>query len=767
MHVNTLRSALRFLQYALFLLLMNTGISCQKSNPEPAQQITHVYVKLEGVTQQIKSTRVSWSVNDIRDQRSPYTFTKNLSYFGFDLTSPDNAGKLAISIDGLDDVCIVMSGERQLQIAGEQYIEATILLSNQATTCPISVEIVGIGKGTVRSIPAGIDCPGTCEGKFSIGTKVQLVPTPAVPASPFNWSGDCNGNGNCEIVADKLRKLRIDFTPRICSVSGWCQENPYPVVDTLYGGWIDSANQAYIVGNNGTMLRSVGDVWTSQNSRTGNSLQGIWGIADDDVWAVGATGTIIHWDGSFWKPVVSNTMENLTSIWGSSSNQVWAVGSAGTILKWDGTSWTNLMLGFPSRYLYKIWGSGASDVWVVGESGTIYNWNGNSWVLKASNTTRNLFDVWGTASDNIWAMGYTSIRRYNGSSWNTIALTDPLLRGLDRIWGSSVNTVWASGSDTNFYAGIWRWDGANWNNAYRGSSLSIIRGVFGDKLGKAYAVGDAGYIVRYDGTRWSQISDGDISPGKLYGGWGSDAANVWAVGGGFANDKGYIFRNVSGKWVKESYETPKRLTAAWGSAADDVWAVGIGGKIIRWNGQNWTTIDSGVTADLADVSGVSTNNVWAVGAGGIVLHWDGTTWSNAGNLTDDLKSIFTSGSDVWIVGLNRIHHWNGSAWSASPAMAAVRVHGLDSSTLFAVGDYLAYKWDGAQWIATAITTRLNAITVVSGTDIWASGQSLWHFDGNKWLEADPAVRPVNHIFAAGNQDLFAVGDGGAILHYRR
>lgn len=760
------RTVLGLASCSFFLALILSSNSCQSGNNGP-QPITHVYVKLEGVTQQIKSTRVTWSVNDKVDKRSPYTFTKNLTYFGLDLTAPDNQGKLAVVVDGLDDVCIVMSGERQLQIAGEEYVELSVTLTSQSTTCPLTVEIVGIGKGVVRSEPPGIDCPGICDSKFPIGTRIQLLPYPSVPSSPYNWSGDCSGSGNCELIADKPRSVRIDFTPRICSVSGWCQENPYPVADTLNGGWVDSQDQSYIVGSNGTILRSIGEVWSSQNSHTYSGLFGIFGISDNDSWAVGKGGTILHWNGAFWQPITSPTTFDLYSVWGSSTDQVWAVGDASTILKWDGTKWTDLMLGFPSRVYRKIWGSGPNDVWVAGDSGAIVNWNGSQWQQKTSGTTRTFYDLWGTAPDNIWAMGYTSVRRYNGSLWNPITLNDPQLRGLDKIWGTSVNTVWASGSDTNFNVGIWRWDGTNWVNAYHGNSQSIIRGMFGNKTGKVYGVGDSGYIAYYDGAAWSQISNGDIGDGRFYGGWGSDASHVWAVGGSLANDRGYIFNNFTGNWVRQGYQAARRLSAAWGSAADDVWAVGFGGVIVRWNGQSWNAVGSGVTADLTDIAGLSTNNVWAIGSGGIVIRWDGTSWNSAGNLTDDLKSIFVSGNDVWVVGVNRIHHWNGSAWSANPAMGAVRVHGLDSNTLYAVGDYVVYNWDGTQWVATTLTARLNALTVISSSDIWASGQSLWHYDGTKWLEADPAVRPMSHIFPVGKQDLFAVGDGGAILHFRR
>lgn len=755
--------------FALALSILLIVFNSCRSSSNNTNSVSHVYVRLDGVTQSIKSLRVHWKINGNYDKRSPFTFNKNLTYFGFDLASPDNHGELAIVVDALDDVCVIMSGERIININSEEYVELTIGLKQQNTSCPVHVDIVGIGNGTVKSEPPGIDCPLICDSNFPVGSKVKLTALPSVVSSPINWSGDCIGGAGCEVIADKLRTVRIDFTPRICSVagSGWCQEAPYPVIDTLNSGWIDSKGQVYIVGGNGTIIRSIGNVWASQRSETINDLLGVFGLSDDDIWAVGKLGIIRHWDGGAWNQSVSPTNLALYSVWGTQSDDVWAVGEATTILHWNGISWTPYNLGLPSRDLRKLWGSGSKDIWAAGDSGMLLHWDGSQWKQVASGTSRVLFDIWGSSTDNIWAMGFTSVIRYNGSNWSFVAQTDPLLKGLDHVWGISVNTVWASGSSSDLTYGIWRWDGSNWINSYKGSSSAIVRSLFGDRSGRVYGVGDSGLLLNYDGSRWSQLSSGDIGAGQLYGGWGSDPSNVWTVGGDLTNTRGYIFRNVSGRWLKEAYEAPNGLSAAWGSAADDVWAVGRGGLIIRWNGTTWSTVPSGVTADLKDVSGSSTNNVWAVGAAGTIVRWDGTKWANGGNLVDDLVSLFVYGNEVWVVGINRIHHWNGTAWSSSPATSAMRIHGLDNNTIFAVGDVVSYRWDGLQWNAIPIPAKLKSLTVVSASDIWAAGSSLWHYDGTKWIEADPAVRSMNHIFPVGPKDIFVVGYGGSIQHFQQ
>jgi len=62
----------------------------------------------------------------------------------------------------------------------------------------LTVNKNGTGTGTVRSMPAGIDCGATCMATFNSGTVVTLTPT-ADPGSTFvSWAGGgCGGMGAC------------------------------------------------------------------------------------------------------------------------------------------------------------------------------------------------------------------------------------------------------------------------------------------------------------------------------------------------------------------------------------------------------------------------------------------------------------------------------------------------------------------------------------------------------------------------------------------
>ena len=75
-----------------------------------------------------------------------------------------------------------------------------------------------------------------------------------------------------------------------------------------------------------------------QSSGATNNLQAVWGADADNIWVVGDAGTILRWDGSKWHTQSSGTTGDLHSVWGTAGN-IWVVGDAGTILRWDGSKW--------------------------------------------------------------------------------------------------------------------------------------------------------------------------------------------------------------------------------------------------------------------------------------------------------------------------------------------------------------------------------------------------------------------------------------------
>ena len=72
--------------------------------------------------------------------------------------------------------------------------------------------------------------------------------------------------------------------------------------------------------------------WIPQPSGTTNNLNGIWGTDANNIWVVGDSGTLLKWNGAAWTAQTSGTVSKLYDVWGSDANNFWAVGLAGTIL---------------------------------------------------------------------------------------------------------------------------------------------------------------------------------------------------------------------------------------------------------------------------------------------------------------------------------------------------------------------------------------------------------------------------------------------------
>ena len=56
------------------------------------------------------------------------------------------------------------------------------------------------------------------------------------------------------------------------------------------------------------------------------ALREVWASAADDAWAVGDGGTVVRWDGATWTPITLVTDADLYAIWGTGSDEIWAVG---------------------------------------------------------------------------------------------------------------------------------------------------------------------------------------------------------------------------------------------------------------------------------------------------------------------------------------------------------------------------------------------------------------------------------------------------------
>ncbi len=182
-------------------------------------------------------------------------------------------------------------------------------------------------------------------------------------------------------------------------------------------------------------------------------------------------------------------------------------------------------------------------------------------------------------------------------------------------------------------------------------------------------------------------------------------------------------------------------------------------------------------ATWQDGGGVET--VVAVGANGAILKRFGSTWAYMNGATDrELMALAVAPaadgeptSNAIAVGQAGVAvHWDGLRWQAQPTNtpATLEAVAFGSDTVaFAIAGPHILRWDGATWtFIHKAAANLHGILALSADEVFAVGESgaIVHGEGADFSETGAgnggALRAIVRG-AAG--ELFAVGEGGAVL----
>lgn len=283
------------------------------------------------------------------------------------------------------------------------------------------------------------------------------------------------------------------------------------------------------------------DGWCLITKDDASEISDIWGSSPDDIWAVGGSAAR-HWDGKTWTRMNFSDMKgSIVSVGGNATDDVWLAfhdgeAKTGSLVHWNGKQWS-LAHKRENSWPGGIWANGPRDAWAVGSimggGGYIYHWNGESWTLSADKLDANdegrvlgrLEDVWGTGPKDVWAVG-SAIFHWNGDAWLR-TLSGKRTKHLRGVWAGSRDNAWAVGDEGTAL----RWDGVEWLET--DSNTRQLYGVWGSKS-DVWAVGRKGAIIRWADNHWSPVSSG--IGGTLMSVWGLNEAahdgHVWAVGEG-------------------------------------------------------------------------------------------------------------------------------------------------------------------------------------------------------------------------------------------
>lgn len=196
------------------------------------------------------------------------------------------------------------------------------------------------------------------------------------------------------------------------------------------------------------------------------------------------------------------------------------------------------------------------------------------------------------------------------------------------------------------------------------------------------------------------------------------------------------------------------LHAAWSAGPNDHFVGGDGGVIMRWNGSDWTIMDTPTEKSIFSIAGTSPTDIWAVGGDektlsdterSLVMHFDGTQWSHVTppdffGSTYVLKGLTAiAPNNVWatVNGGPSLVHWNGTSWQFDLIGGSFFLEGrfyatfaLGEDHVFAVGTHgqIIHRYDNTWHLEQKTQEGGFTTDILSG--IWGTDLNNLYACGN-------------------------------------
>ncbi len=561
----------------------------------------------------------------------------------------------------------------------------------------------------------------------------------------------------------------------VAPIGGWSIGDLGPPGD-VNGVWgVDG--RLFAVGDGGTILWNTGAGWGPMKSPTDYRLDAVFGLAGDDVWAGGRYGTLLHFDGDVWTPVDTGLpgMEavDIRGLWGESGH-LFAVGTEGTILRLIGDKWEKENSNSDSD-LISIWGASLINVFVGTSTGAILRNVGGAWTnTQVFGGGVAVHGLHGTGMLHVVAGGSGgSIAVFDGDTWDPKLSNDPQTRDIHGVWAYDEDNVWLTGAG----GVVIHYNGKKWN-------LADVKGPY------------------YKEKAWADLW-GHVTPGG--------AAELWSCG-----QDGAILHHTAEEWVDASAWPETDIHDLVGVADGEALAVGDGGFLAQWDGNAWTTLESGTDRDLhgativggvalvvgedgtllqvdggvvtpvetgltGDLRGVCEGGdgvLRVCGAGGLVAVRDGETFTLIQTGTvQDLNDCFchADGAFLAVGALGTALHLEAGETSTTPESVPTaanlrRLDGPDFDDLIAVGDNgVVVRRTGGDWekirdesASFLYGVRWDGVTAVAVG--WSGTVAVW--DGEDWTtEKVPGAGVIEQVWGLSSDALLAVGKKGLFLRY--
>jgi hypothetical protein len=320
--------------------------------------------------------------------------------------------------------------------------------------------------------------------------------------------------------------------------------------------------------------------------------------------------------------------------------------------------------------------------------------------------------------------GYTVFRfdslNVKKDSSNTVYATTLSATSHDYTWEVITIGEWQS-----WLSDVW---GTNENNIYA--------------TGRVVLDGQTHGLLHYDGLSWSATSG--VGGSSIFGFSDND---VWIAGGAVFHFDGETWEQIDA-YTSNGQSIPldqvlfdnTPYTGIWGTSSSNLYFTGLEGKIVYWDGEKGTLVETPTTIDLTDIYGLSQDFILATGSGSTYpstsLIFNGQYWDILENLHYEYelyKSMYPISRTEYYLGGSVSYHYFGKIWNQL-------LIGTEGMIRKIRGD-----------VATGDIVAVGGIT------------ALYHYNGEGWFNYSPELedeRAILHGVYVKNGTIFAVGTDG-------
>ena len=413
--------------------------------------------------------------------------------------------------------------------------------------------------------------------------------------------------------------------------------------------------------------------------------------------------------------------------------------------------------------------AGDGEVFVVGDEGMVLRYTGapdgagHQWQRMQVPVNLPLHGIWGVSADRLFAVGWMGcVLHFDGNEWHQIrggvvddengrfgacAENTPLF-ALD---GNAAGEAWAVGDDGM----ILHFDGSDWREEKSPTQVNL-RAVGCTPGGKVYAAGAEGTVLQRDTTgQWTKL---DCELGSGFQALLVQGDDELLLGGGryFVEQGGFrgeLVRYRAGRFEALTFKTPMPRLRALKAYKDGVLIVGDQGHLYFLEDLRLDRLESNSRHDLMDIVTLPTGEALAVG---------------------DFGSIMTAAPDFTAALAPPPAAARPSPWEAMASPTDRQLWGLWESpdgTCYACGEAgTVLRLEGDTWELLPAPSELSVHCVWDGGGgLFAAGQMgrIYRFDGSQWqLHYDLHLDlTILSMWGTGPNSIYAVGDEGLILYF--